>query len=147
MSLSSAFLRATCLVALLAGFVVCPPVDPNSKESDTTTTEEYKFDPNVQNDVNETIEHDPILAIEYNKYLEKVLSMLQSDPEFKKRIENATSEDLKTGLIATHLDFVHHNVRSKLDELKRQEIDRLRKLIARKIKLDHLEPHLRRRKH
>ena len=134
MPLSSACLRATCLVVLLAGLVVCPPVDQNAKK--TETTEEYKFDPNVHHDVNETIEHDPILALEYNKYLKEVVSVLESDPEFKKRIENATSEDIKTGRIATHLDFVHHNLRSKLDELKRKEVERLRHLVNRKAKLN-----------
>lgn len=34
----------------------------------------------------------------------------------------------QSGAIAKELNFVSHNVRNKLDELKRIELDRLRKL-------------------
>lgn len=43
--------------------------------------------------------------------------------------------NIKSGKIASNLDLVAHNVRTKLDELKRQEIERLRKLISRKVAL------------
>ena len=35
---------------------------------------------------------------------------------------------MQNGKIAKELEFVNHNVRSKLDELKRQELERLRHL-------------------
>lgn len=35
---------------------------------------------------------------------------------------------LQSGKIAEELDFVNHHVRSQLDELKRQELERLRQL-------------------
>lgn len=55
----------------------------------------------------------------------------------------------QTGKIADELDYVGHHIRSKLDELKRQELDRLRD-IARKAygdqssgpgHVDHQNPH------
>ncbi|XP_056138613.1 nucleobindin-2-like isoform X2 [Lampris incognitus] len=41
-------------------------------------------------------------------------------------------EDIKQGKLAKELDFVSHHVRTKLDELKRQEVNRLRMLIKAK---------------
>lgn len=42
----------------------------------------------------------------------------------------------QSGKIAGELDFVHHNVRTKLDELKRIELERLRKLIRQENELN-----------
>lgn len=39
---------------------------------------------------------------------------------------------LQQGKLAKELDFVHHNFRTKLDELKREEMSRLRMLIRAK---------------
>lgn len=114
------------LVPILLNFfstIVCPPVTTTSTSS---TTHE---------NLNETIDHDPVLQLEYNKYLREIVNVLETDPEFKKIIENASADDIKSGKIAEHLDLVGHNVRTKLDELKRQEIERLRSLISRKVKL------------
>lgn len=54
---------------------------------------------------------------------------------------------LQTGKIADELEYVGHHIRSKLDELKRQELNRLRD-IARKAysssdpgHVDHQNPH------
>ncbi|MBN3287688.1 NUCB2 protein, partial [Polyodon spathula] len=41
-------------------------------------------------------------------------------------------EDIKAGKLAKELDFVSHNVRTRLDEMKRQEVNRLRTLIKAK---------------
>ncbi len=67
--------------------------------------------------------------------MKEVVHLLESDPEFKSLIENASPEDIKTGKIAEKLQFVKHHVRTKLDELKRKEIERLRNLIGRKAKM------------
>lgn len=65
---------------------------------------------------------------------------------------------VQSGKIAEELDFVAHNVRTKLDELKRVELDRLRKLARQQFEqeneidtrhlkigepehLDHVNPH------
>lgn len=39
---------------------------------------------------------------------------------------------LQKGKLSKELDFVHHNLRTKLDELKREEMNRLRMLIKAK---------------
>ncbi len=36
---------------------------------------------------------------------------------------------LQSGEIAKHLEFVSHGIRTKLDEIKRREIDRLRQIM------------------
>lgn len=43
---------------------------------------------------------------------------------------------LQTGKIAQELDYVNHQVRTKLDELKRQEIERLRHLATKNFELN-----------
>ncbi len=106
----------------------CPPVAPESKGS-----------VNPEKTDEQALENDPLLNIEYHKYLKEVVNLLESDSKFKELIEKASPEDIKTGKIATQLQFVEHNVRTKLDELKRKEIDRLRDLIARRAKLQNSE--------
>ncbi|XP_071446576.1 nucleobindin-2 [Hetaerina americana] len=66
--------------------------------------------------------------IKYEKYLKEVVQALESDPQFKEKLEKAETVDIRTGKIAKELEFVNHNVRTKLDELKRQELERLRHL-------------------
>ncbi len=80
--------------------------------------------------------------MEYHRYLKEVVNILESDKAFKSMIENASTEDIKSGRISQHLEFVDHNIRTKLDELKREEIDRLRALIAQKALIHSLEPHV-----
>lgn len=43
---------------------------------------------------------------------------------------------MQQGKLAKELDFVSHHVRTKLDELKRQEVNRLRTLIKAKQDLE-----------
>ncbi|RWS26646.1 nucleobindin-1-like protein, partial [Leptotrombidium deliense] len=88
-------------------------------------------------------------GIEYGRYLQQVVQLLESDPEFKKKLENVSVEDVKSGKIAKELDLVHHQVRSKLDELKRMEVERLNLLLEQQqamkgssnTHLDHKNPH------
>lgn len=53
---------------------------------------------------------------------------MESDPEFRKKLDNANEADIRSGKIAQELELVDHNVRTKLDELKRNELERLRGL-------------------
>uniref|UniRef100_A0A673MJ84 Nucleobindin-2-like n=1 Tax=Sinocyclocheilus rhinocerous TaxID=307959 RepID=A0A673MJ84_9TELE len=59
---------------------------------------------------------------------------MEKDPHFREKLHNTDMEDIKQGKLAKELDFVSHHVRTKLDELKRQEVNRLRTLI--KVKQD-----------
>nr|CAG4650388.1 EOG090X0B17 [Sida crystallina] len=94
--------------------IVCPPVDQKNP------------DPHSQdgNDVSNNEIDD--MGIEYNRYLKEVVQILESDPEFRKKLETSDPEDIRTGKIAKELDYVNHHVRGKLDEVKRQEMERLR---------------------
>ncbi|XP_068595289.1 nucleobindin-2-like [Brachionichthys hirsutus] len=73
-------------------------------------------------------------GLHYDRYLMEVIQYLEKDPHFKEQLRNANMDDIKNGKLSKELDFVHHNFRTKLDELKREEINRLRMLI--KVKQD-----------
>lgn len=71
-------------------------------------------------------------GLHYDRYLREVIEYLEKDPHFREKLKNANMEDIKNGKLSKELDFVHHNFRSKLDELKREEMNRLRMLIKAK---------------
>ncbi|KAM9352475.1 nucleobindin-2-like [Symphorus nematophorus] len=73
-------------------------------------------------------------GLHYDRYLREVIEYLEKDPHFKEKLKNANMEDIKNGKLSKELDFVHHNFRTKLDELKREEMNRLRMLL--KVKHD-----------
>jgi len=85
------------------------------------------------------------LGLEYERYLKEVIDVLESDPEFRKKLENAEETDIRSGKIAHELEYVNHNVRNKLDEAKRNEVERLRHLAQKQFELtndidvDHLK--------
>ena len=66
------------------------------------------------------------LGIEYNRYLQEVVQVLESDPDFRKKLEDSDVEKIRDGSIAEELKFVNHNLRTQLDDVKRKEVDRLR---------------------
>lgn len=70
--------------------------------------------------------------MEYHRYLRQVVNALESDPEFRKKLESAAEADIKSGKIAHELEFVDHNIRTRLDELKRTELQRLKDLVRQK---------------
>ncbi|CAJ1055962.1 nucleobindin-2-like [Xyrichtys novacula] len=71
-------------------------------------------------------------GLHYDRYLREVIEYLEKDPHFKEKLKTANMDDIKSGKLSKELDFVHHNFRSKLDELKREEMNRLRMLIKAK---------------
>ncbi|XP_071038709.1 nucleobindin-2 isoform X3 [Parasteatoda tepidariorum] len=103
-----------CILVLLVSLemFVAPPVDKKKENNAKNSTEEMDD-----------------FGLEYGRYLAQVVQTLEEDKEFAKRLENITTDQIRSGAIAKELEFVKHNVRSKLDELKRIEVDRLRKLI------------------
>ncbi|KAK5640642.1 hypothetical protein RI129_011453 [Pyrocoelia pectoralis] len=76
------------------------------------------------------------LLMHYQHYLQEVVNALEKDPDFKKKLDTAKQEDINSGKIASELDFVSHHVRNKLDELKRQELHRLRVLSRKQQELN-----------
>uniref|UniRef100_A0A182PHJ1 EF-hand domain-containing protein n=1 Tax=Anopheles epiroticus TaxID=199890 RepID=A0A182PHJ1_9DIPT len=83
--------------------------------------------------------------IEYNKYLQEVVNVLESDPVFAEKLQKAAESDIRSGVIAQELEYVGHHVRSRLDELKRMELQRLKELATKQFELtneidrDHLK--------
>merc|ERR1711944_242117 len=71
------------------------------------------------------------VGVEYNRYLQEVVQVLESDPEFRKKLENAEVDHIRDGTIAHELEFVNHGIRTKLDEIKRRELERLRHLAVK----------------
>uniref|UniRef100_A0A8C5SYT5 Nucleobindin 2 n=1 Tax=Laticauda laticaudata TaxID=8630 RepID=A0A8C5SYT5_LATLA len=69
----------------------------------------------------------------YDAYLRQVIEVLETDTHFREKLQTANMEDIKNGKFSKELDLVGHKVRTKLDELKRQEVARLRMLIKAKI--------------
>lgn len=110
------------------GLVGAPPVLPDHK----VDSAEEAADSAVKDDLAE--------YMEYHRYLKEVVAALESDPEFRTRLEKADADDVRSGAIAEQLDFVNHGVRSRLDEIKRRELERLRHLATRQYELDnHLD--------
>ncbi|XP_033224026.1 nucleobindin-2 isoform X2 [Belonocnema kinseyi] len=119
-----------CLLLLgLCIFVVqqsvAPPVKEKKKEKDEKEENEEE---NV-----ESMDHD---KLEYSRYLKEVVEVLESDPEFRKKLQEAKEEDVRSGKIAHELEYANHNVRTKLDEIKRREIERLRHLATKEFELE-----------
>lgn len=109
-------LKTLLFIAILQ---VCyaPPVTKNKDETQETQTdglEDY---------------------IEYHRYIREVVNALESDPSFREKLEKANEEDIRSGKIAHELELVSHHVRTKLDEIKRTELQRLRDLIAKRNEL------------
>lgn len=105
-----------CFVIAFAVLCVAPPVRKDRKKADNES--EGKGDP------------------EYARYLKQVIEILENDDDYVKRLLNASDEELRTGRVADDIDLVKHDVRTKLDELKRQEVERQR-MIRRQMN-DHL---------
>ncbi|XP_066151014.1 nucleobindin-2 isoform X2 [Euwallacea fornicatus] len=74
--------------------------------------------------------------MEYHRYLKEVVNALESDPDFRQKLEKADEKEIKSGKIADELQFVSHHVRSRLDEIKRVELQRLRALVEMKLQLE-----------
>ncbi|XP_044270562.1 nucleobindin-1 [Tribolium madens] len=73
--------------------------------------------------------------MEYHRYLQEVVNALESDPQFRQKLEKADETDIRSGKIAEELEFVSHHVRSRLDEIKRVELVRLKELTEKKRQL------------
>ncbi|KAG8433996.1 hypothetical protein GDO86_012379 [Hymenochirus boettgeri] len=81
----------------------------------------------------ETPPEPPDTGLYYDRYLREVIDVLETDGHFREKLQAANADDIKSGKLSKELDFVSHNVRTKLDELKRQEVSRLRMLIKAKM--------------
>ena len=81
---SAIMLLRGLVLAALVQCIVGPPVDKKGPQQ------------------NETQEMN--LGLEYNKYLQEVVQILESDPEFRKKLEGAKVDEIRDGTIAKELD-------------------------------------------
>lgn len=115
-------------VALL-GLVTCVPIERAKEKPEVETPPEA-----------------PDTGLYYHRYLQEVINVLETDGHFREKLQAANADDIKSGKLSKELDFVSHHVRTKLDELKRQEVSRLRMLLKAKmdatlvqnVQVDHL---------
>nr|XP_054490673.1 nucleobindin-2 isoform X4 [Agelaius phoeniceus] len=75
----------------------------------------------------------PDTGLYYDEYLRQVIDVLETDKHFREKLQTADIEEIKSGKLSRELDLVSHHVRTRLDELKRQEVARLRMLIKAKM--------------
>ena len=47
----------------------------------------------------------------------EVVNILENDPEFSRKMQEASDEDIKDGTIAKELEFLSHGVRCQLSNI------------------------------
>ncbi|XP_046894418.1 nucleobindin-1 [Hypomesus transpacificus] len=116
------------------------------------------IDRKVSPDTQQPPEDNVDTGLYYDRYLREVIEVLETDPHFREKLQTANTEDIKNGRLSKELDLVGHHVRTRLDELKRQEVSRLRMLLKAKLdsantqslqmdhasllkQFEHLDPH------
>ncbi|XP_022529581.2 nucleobindin-1 [Astyanax mexicanus] len=122
------------------------PIDRKTDGQDAPPPQEEKAEENMDT------------GLYYDRYLREVIEVLETDPHFREKLQTANTEDIKNGRLSKELDLVGHHVRTRLDELKRQEVSRLRMLLKAKLdstntqsvqmdhvsllkQFEHLDPH------
>lgn len=65
----------------------------------------------------------------YDTYLQVVIKKLQSDPSFKNKLQKLSMTQIKNGQTSLSLHDITHELQNELHDVKRKEIDRLRRLI------------------
>ncbi|XP_067088049.1 nucleobindin-1 [Osmerus mordax] len=115
---------------------------------------DHKVPPDTQQPPEDNVD----TGLYYDRYLREVIEVLETDPHFREKLQTANTEDIKNGRLSKELDLVGHHVRTRLDELKRQEVSRLRMLLKAKLdsantqslqmdhasllkQFEHLDPH------
>ncbi len=117
-------LLSACLLLASAALLCCVDARPPNVKEDSPIV-----DPPPEEDLyKENGTEEWAKAIEYKRYLKEVVQVLESDPDFRKKLESTDIEKIRDGSIADELEYVNHHVRNKLDDLKRQELERLRHL-------------------
>ena len=111
---------AALILMVLSGILARPPTHQEKP-------------PSTQEVINGTNEWD--LGVDYNRYLQEVVSVLESDPAFRSVLEKSDVEKIRDGSIAHELDMVNHNLRTKLDDVKRKEMERLRQLAVKQFEM------------
>ena len=109
------------LLLLCVGLSVAPP-PPGGKEEAEAKDQMYDTDGLTSKQAQDQ---------EYFRYITQIVGELEKDENFKHMVQNVSEEDVKSGKLADLLDHVGHNVRKKMDEVKRLEVEYQRDLIRR----------------
>ncbi|XP_043456277.1 nucleobindin-1 isoform X3 [Prionailurus bengalensis] len=118
--------RAVLLLPLLLlRAVLAVPLERGTPQQETPATESPVSGPALLSSQD--------TGLYYHRYLQEVINVLETDGHFREKLQAANAEDIKSGKLSRELDFVSHHVRTKLDELKRQEVSRLRMLLKAKM--------------
>lgn len=73
----------------------------------------------------------------YQKYLELVVKILESEPKFQEKIRGMNEDEIKAGKIADHLDeTISEQALSELTKAKISELDRIREDIRQQMEKD-----------
>lgn len=81
--------------------------------------------------------------LEYNRYLNEVIQLLRTDPKYAEEMKKKRApEDNVPSKLAENLNLVSADIRTKLDEIKRREVQRLAILSRRKFDLNDKRRHL-----
>uniref|UniRef100_A0A667YVY4 Nucleobindin-1 n=1 Tax=Myripristis murdjan TaxID=586833 RepID=A0A667YVY4_9TELE len=113
--------RWLLLLLSISAEVWSVPIDRNGGKQEAVHIEEENQEENVDT------------GLYYDRYLREVIEVLETDPHFREKLQTANTEDIKNGRLSKELDLVGHHVRTRLDELKRQEVSRLRMLLKAKL--------------
>ncbi|CAL9692827.1 unnamed protein product [Knipowitschia caucasica] len=105
------------LLLSLAAVVISVPIDRKDVPETKDQTQDESMD----------------TGLYYDRYLREVIEVLETDSHFREKLQTANAEDIKSGRLSKELDLVGHHVRTRLDELKRQEVSRLRMLLRAKL--------------
>ncbi|CAK8685596.1 unnamed protein product [Clavelina lepadiformis] len=72
----------------------------------------------------------------YDQYLQKVIKLLESNEDFKKKMENANFDDIRAGKLSPEVNNMPWDIRDQLNSLKKEEMTRLRKILHAKTELE-----------
>ena len=94
-------------LVLLVQLYVAPPVGKEEKQQ----KEDFMYN-------TEGLTKEQAQDQEYFRYLTQVVGQLEKDEEFKKILNNASEEDIRSGKLAEHLDLVGNGVRYEYHQAK-----------------------------
>jgi hypothetical protein len=121
------FYSLTLILILFVFPVILIPLDRSRREEVTKGPHEARHVPQNQTED----------QLEYERYLKEVFEELSNDHNFAQVLEKIDRSNIKPSEIARHLSLVRHGIRTRLDEIKRREIDRLVDLHHRLDKVEH----------
>ncbi|XP_002730932.1 nucleobindin-2-like [Saccoglossus kowalevskii] len=87
-----------------------------------------------ENEVDDKDFEDSFLLLDYRSYFRQVGEILTDDPVILDELKKLSDHDIESGNVSHVLQFAHKTIRDKLDELKSEEINRLRSGISKSFK-------------